>query len=223
MVGERRSRWHISGWALNLCLRAVIVAFAVEAALAGDDPRFEGKGIAVRDLVVAATALTLTFPVIHLARRRPARVYPLRADCLFLSILAVDMAANSLNLYEQPWRFDLIPHLYGPLAGYLALRALGMSILPAALLVNAGHVALELQEALGDAVFGTHNVHGAWDTATDLVAGLIGSVVIPFAWRRFHRLGARTGHQGPHGAYSEAWQIARPRTPSSSTHPPQPS
>jgi hypothetical protein len=192
----------MAGWGINLALRVAIVAFAVEAALAVDDPRFAGKGIAVRDLVFAGVALSLTIPLARALLKRPRGAYPWRADSLFLSILVVDMAANSLDLYEQAWRLDLIPHAYGPLAAFLALHALGVAILPAMLVVNAGHVLLEVQEAIGDAVLGTHNVHGWIDTGGDLVAGLVGSVVVPLAWlwvqrRSAPRPAARDQHPAP--------------------------
>jgi len=172
----------LAGWGINVALRVAIVAFAVEASLAVGDPRFAGKGIAVRNLVFAGVALSLTIPLARALFRRPRGPYPLRADSLFLSILVVDMAANSLNLYEQPWRLDLLPHAYGPLAAVLALQALGVALVPSMLLVNAGHVLLEVQEAIGDALLATHNVHGWTDTAGDLAAGVVGSVVIPCLW-----------------------------------------
>jgi hypothetical protein len=183
--GRRR---RIGGWGINLGLRVVIVAFAVEAAMAGADPRFEGKGIVVRNLVFVGTALTLAFPLVHALRRHPRADYPLLADTLFLSILSVDMAANSLNLYELPWRFDLIPHTYGPMAGFATLRVLGVAAVPGAILVNAAHVLFEVQEAIGDAVFGTHNVRGWWDTIGDLTAGLMGSVAVPWLVVRARRI-----------------------------------
>lgn len=177
----------IGSWGINLLLRVVIVAFAVEAALAVGDPRFEGKGIAVRNLVFAGTALTLTFPLIHMVRRRPLHAYPLLADSLFLSILALDMAANSFNLYDHAWRLDLVPHTYGPMAGYYALRALGMAMVPSMVLVNVLHVLLEVQEVITDIWLETSNVRGWTDTAGDLAAGLVGSVAIPLLWARRRR------------------------------------
>jgi hypothetical protein len=171
------------GLLLNVALRLAILGFAVEALLAADDPRFFGKGIAVRDLILAGAALTLLMPAIHVARGR-LRAYPIWADSLILSILALDMAGNSLNLYEQAWRFDLVAHAYGPAAGFVALVLLGLSWLPALLAVNGAHLLLEAQEVLGDAIFGTHNVHGWWDTLTDLATGLAASVAVGIVWRR---------------------------------------
>ncbi len=173
------------GLAFNAGLRVAIFAFAIEAALAGADPRFDNKGIAVRNLVFAGVAVTLAVPLWHLVRGRGRRSYPLVADTLLLSILVVDMAANSLNLYALPWRFDLIPHTYGPLAGVLVLADLGMGLVPRTLIVLGVAVLLELQEVAGDLYFGTSNVGGAWDTAGDLAGAVMGAVVLPWAWRRW--------------------------------------
>ena len=176
------------GLAIDIALRALIVAFAVEAQLAPADPRFDGKGIAVRDLILAGAALTLIIPTLHVTRGRAKR-YPLRADCLVLSVMALDMAGNSFGLYEQPWRFDLIAHGYGPAAFMLALALTGVGWTASVLAVNGGHVLLEIQEAATDALFATHNVRGAWDTMSDLTAGLATTVVI---WWYVARRGVRT-------------------------------
>lgn len=198
MAGSDRRR-RAAGWAVNGAMRAAIIGFVAEAALAGAaDPRFSGKGIPIRNLVFGGGALTLTFPLLH-RLRRPWDRYPVWADALFLSILALDMAGNSLNLYERGWRFDLIPHTYGPAAGVATLKVVGMDLVPGALLVNATHLLLEVQEALGDALFGTHNVHGWWDTLSDLGAGVIGSVGIPLLVQRTRRRLARR-----HRSYSNA-------------------
>jgi hypothetical protein len=145
---------------VNVFLRVLIVAFAVEAVVAKPDPRFAGKGIAVRDLILAGAALTLVIPALHVIRGR-GKPYPLRSDCLLLSVMALDMAGNSFGLYEQPWRFDLVAHGYGPGAVMLALGLAGIGWTASMLAVNGGHVLLEIQEAATDALFATHNVHGA--------------------------------------------------------------
>jgi hypothetical protein len=175
-----------AGWRLNVVLRLLIIAFVVEALLATGDPRFDGKGIAIRNLVLAGAVLTLSVPAFHAVRGR-GRPYPIWLDVLLLSVIAVDMAGNSLGLYDQGWRFDLIPHAYGPFAGFSILHSLGMAAVPSALVVNGVHVLHEIQEAAGDAWFGTHNVRGAWDTATDLLAGIVGSVAVPVVWHRLRR------------------------------------
>lgn len=186
----------LGGWTVNVGLRVLIVAFVIEALLAPADPRFAGKGIAVRNFILAGAALTLSVPAFHAWRGR-GRPYPVWLDALLLSVIALDMAGNSLDLYDQGWRFDLIPHTYGPFAGFSILRALGMATLPSALAVNGVHVLHELQEVAGDLLFGTQNVRGAWDTLTDLGAGVVGSVVLPLTWGR---LRARRRSAPPHGA-----------------------
>ena len=185
---------------MNIALRALIVAFAVEALLAQSDPRFAGKGIAVRDLILAGAALTLVIPTLHAVRGR-GKPYPLVADCLLLSVMALDMAGNSFDLYEQAWRFDLVAHGYGPAAVMLALGLAGVGWTASLLVVNGGHVLLEIQEAATDALFATHNVHGAWDTFSDLAAGLATTAVV---WwlvaRRDFRTGRRVGRMTPPAA-----------------------
>ena len=194
-------RGRLAGWALDAVLRLAIIGFAIEAVLAGpDDPRFAGKGIAMRDLVLAGGVATLIVPVLHLFRRRWDR-YPVWTDVAFLSVLALDMAGNSLNLYEQPWRFDLIPHAYGPAAALIGLLLLGVRTGVGLAVINGLHVLLEIQEVAGDVVFGTSNVNGAWDSITDLAAGLTASVLVALAWEWFHgRKGRRQGHR----SYSSA-------------------
>jgi hypothetical protein len=173
--------------AVNAGLRVAIIGFAIEAALAGADPRFDNKGIAVRNLVFAGVAVTLAVPLLHLIRGRRRNRYPLVADTLLLSILAIDMAANSLNLYALPWRFDLIPHTYSPLAGVLLLADLGVGRATRTLIVLGAAVLFELQEVAGDLYFGTSNVGGAWDTTGDLVGAVTGAVLIPLAWQRWRQ------------------------------------
>jgi hypothetical protein len=74
------------------------------------------------------------------------------------------------------------------MAGFATLRVLGVAAVPGAILVNAAHVLFEVQEAIGDAVFGTHNVRGWWDTIGDLTAGLMGSVAVPWLVVRARRI-----------------------------------
>jgi hypothetical protein len=190
------------GWVLDVALRLAVIGFAIEAVLAGpNDPRFAGKGIAMRDLILAGGVATLIVPILHLVRRRWDR-YPVWTDVAFLSILALDMAGNSLNLYEQAWRFDLIPHAYGPAAGLVGLLLLGVRPWVGLAIINGVHVLLEIQEVLGDVVFGTSNVNGAWDSITDLAAGLTASVLVALAWEWLH--GRRKSHREGHRSYSEA-------------------
>ena len=102
----------------------------------------------------------MLFPLLHVVRRR-WRSYPWGADSLYLSIFWLDMAGNSLDLYDRHYYFDLIPHFHGSGALAVGLKtALNLPTLSAVGLANMVHVALEGQEYYTDVVFGTHNVRG---------------------------------------------------------------
>jgi hypothetical protein len=168
------------GWAANALLRLAIIYFTVEAALNPSDPRFEGKNLVARNAIVIALALVL--PAIQLLRQRWER-YPIWYDALYLSLFAVDMLGNSLNLFETWQNFDLIPHFHG--GGALAvvfLGAFGLGMGPAIALANVAHVLLEAQEWLGDLIFDSKNVRGVWDSVRDLAVGAVASVVYPLVW-----------------------------------------
>ena len=179
----------IAGYALNALLRASIAAFLVDTLRHPHDPRYEGKAIPVRNLLIVGS-LSLTFPLLYLwQRRRPIkrrrwRRYPVASDNLYLSIFWLDMAGNYFDLYDRYKHFDLIPHCHG--SGALAavlFNAFEMRPLAAFGVANGIHGLLEAQEYLTDVFFGTRNVRGAWDSIGDLGAGLIGtSTYILASW-----------------------------------------
>ncbi len=164
------------GWALNAALRLSIAYFLAEVLLHPDDPRFAGKAIPVRNLVVVG-GLSLLFPGLHLLGRRwPA--YPVWADDLYLSIFWLDMAGNSLDLYDRYSYFDLLPHAHGTGAATVVAQAvLGLPALSAVGVATVLHLLLEAQEYSTDVLFGTRNVRGVADTVNDLLAGLAGTVL----------------------------------------------
>jgi hypothetical protein len=171
------------GIALNALLRASIAAFLADTLLHPHDPRYEGKAIPLRNLVVVGS-LSLTFPLLYLwqrQRRRPGkrpgwRRYPVWSDDIFLSIFWLDMAGNFFDLYDRYFHFDLIPHAHGSGAlSAVLLNAFKMQPLAAFGVANGIHGLLEAQEILTDVFCGTHNVRGAWDSIGDLGAGLIGT------------------------------------------------
>jgi hypothetical protein len=171
---------------LDLLLRLHIVYFLAEVVLMPEDPRFAGKAIPIRNLVIVG-GMSFLFPAVQLFSRRWAR-YPWGSDCLYLSIFWLDMAGNSFDLYRRYEQFDLIPHFHGTgaLAGVLHW-AFELRALPALLWANAIHAALEAQEILTDVFFGTRNVRGPLDTVRDIVVGLVGSalyVAVPLLVRR---------------------------------------
>lgn len=164
----------LAGAALNVALRLHIAYFLAEVLLNPEDPRFAGKAIPIRNLIIVGAMSTL-FPALHSLRRRWTR-YPVWTDDLWLSLFWLDMAGNSLDLYDSYTHFDLIPHFHGSGASAVAIhRGFGVPPLRAFVIANALHGALELQEWLTDVFFGTHNVRGWWDSAGDIAAGLLGT------------------------------------------------
>ena len=176
----------VAGVVVNALLRASIAAFLADTLRRPHDPRYEGKAIPVRNLLIVGS-LSLTFPLVHLWRRRksarskagmlPLPRYPVWTDNLYLSIFWLDMAGNFFDLYDRYPNFDLIPHCHG--SGALAAALLNdfeMPLLPAIGVANGIHGLLEAQEYFTDVFFGTHNVRGAWDSSGDLAAGVIGTI-----------------------------------------------
>ena len=162
------------GWALNAVLRLSIAYFLAEAVLQPDDPRFAGKAIPVRNLVVVG-GLSLLFPGLSVLAHR-WRSYPVWADDLYLSVFWLDMAGNSFDLYDRYYYFDLVPHCHGTGATAVVFQAaLGLTAAHAVGLANLIHALLEAQEYLTDVFVGTHNVRGLWDTVGDLAAGVLGT------------------------------------------------
>jgi hypothetical protein len=165
------------GYACNALLRSGIAGFLVDVMRHPHDPRYEGKAIPMRNLVIVSS-LSLAFPVLYLRGRKRFRWsrYPVWSDDLYLSIFWLDMAGNYFGLYDRYTHFDLIPHFHGSgaLAGILH-SAFGMRPRTAFGVANLIHAMLEAQEILTDVFFGTHNVRGWWDSAGDLSAGVLGT------------------------------------------------
>lgn len=169
----------VAGFAVNALLRASIAAFLADVLRHPHDPRYEGKAIPIRNLLIVGS-LSMLFPALNLRQRkhRPWKHYPVWSENLYLSIFWLDMAGNYFNLYDTYKHFDLIPHFHGTgaMAGTL-LTGFDLSPLAAFAAANGVHAALEAQEYLTDVFFGTHNVRGAWDTEGDLGAGLLGTLI----------------------------------------------
>jgi hypothetical protein len=160
---------------LNLAMRIVIAGVVGHALLHKDDPRYAGKAIGTRGLVlVAGSALV---PALQLTTRRGER-YPLATDNLYLSISALDLAGNFADLYDRYEHFDLIPHFHGTGAATVVLAVLmRRPLLTSIGVAQVAHVGLEAQEYYSDVLVGLRNVRGTSDTVTDLLAGAAGSVV----------------------------------------------
>lgn len=162
------------GVVVNIGIRLWIAYFLAEVLANPEDPRFAGKALPIRNLLIVGVA-SLLFPARHFFRR-PWKRYPVWWDALYLSMFWLDMAGNSFDLYERfgEQRFDLIPHFHGTGAVAAALvGGMGMSPWRAFLLTNALHVGLEVQEYATDVFFDTRNVHGWGDSLGDVAAGLL--------------------------------------------------
>ncbi len=186
------------GVGVDAGLRVAMLAMVAAVLRAGpDDPRFAGKGIAIRFTAFALPA-TLLVPAVW-GRRRMRRGGPAAGSfpgwlvSLFVSLIALDLAGNVFDLNDTHTHFDLVPHAHG--GGAIAVTAawlFGWPAPKAAAASIAGHALLEAQEYASDRAFGLRNVRGWWDVVGDLGAGVVGAVVYAAAYQRWVRDG---GHQ----------------------------
>jgi hypothetical protein len=180
--------WH--SLAVNVLLRLLIVVFTVDALINAGDERFAGKALGPRNVGILL-GLSMLFPLLQAVRGQWKR-YPMWYDNLYLSIFALDMAGNTLNLYNTVEWWDHVPHFHGP--GALAavfMGAFGLGAIAAAGLSTMLHVALETQEYYGDVLLGTHNVSGIQDSMNDILFGLSGVVIYTIVFANSHYLNRR--------------------------------
>ena len=166
---------------INILLRITIFYFLGEVLLLSDDPRFAGKAIPIRNLIIVVS-LSLLFPLLYFLKKKWQK-YPFWLDNLYLSIFWLDMAGNSFNLYDTYFYFDLIPHFHGTGAiAAVLFGAFGLSVAGSIGLANIIHMLLEAQEFYTDVLAGTHNVRGTFDVINDLVVGLLGTCLYIFIY-----------------------------------------
>ena len=159
-------------------LRLGILGVLAEALLRRHDPRYEGKAIGTRGMVMIP--LSVVVPLVH-ALRPGQRRYPIWTDNLWLSIFALDLAGNHFDLYDRYRYFDAIPHAHGTGAVTVVVaELLDLPPLSAVGVAQLAHIGLEAQEYYSDVFFGLRNVRGTWDTVNDLLAGAAGSMA--YAW-----------------------------------------
>lgn len=164
------------GLIFNVLIRAAIIYFLGEVFLFPDDPRFAGKAIPVRNLIIVIS-LSLLFPILYFWKKKWKK-YPFWLDNLYLSIFWLDMFGNSVNLYDAYFYFDLIPHFHGTGAvAAVLLGAFGFSFWSGVGFANIIHMLLEAQEYYTDVFLGTHNVRGTFDVVNDLTVGVMGSIL----------------------------------------------
>lgn len=164
------------GVILNIIIRISLLYFLGEVSLFPEDPRFDGKAIPIRNIIIVLS-MSLVFPFLYFVKKRWKK-YPFWLDNIYLSIFWLDMAGNSLDLYDTYFYFDLFPHVHG--TGAIAavfFGAFGLAAMPSIALANGIHLLLEAQEIFTDVFFGTHNVRGAFDTINDIIVGIIGTVL----------------------------------------------
>jgi len=162
------------GVIVNALLRGTMLAILGEALRRPDDPRYAGKAIGTRGLVMIP--LSLVVPAMHATRGRDR--YPVWTDNLYLSIFVLDLLGNHFDLYDRYKYFDAIPHAHGTGAATVVMaELLDLPPLSAVGLAQLAHIGLEAQEYYSDVLFGLRNVRGTWDTVNDLLAGAAGSAI----------------------------------------------
>lgn len=173
--------------AVNLALRGVIYGVVLHALLDPDAPQYVDKAIGTRGLVLIPASLAM--PLIHWAWRR-GEPYPIWTDNLYLSIFALDMGGNLLDLYDRYFLFDLVTHTHGTGALTVVVSELVRGPVAAGLAVaQVVHVLLEAQEYYSDVWFGLRNVRGTWDTLNDLLVGVAGSLAYGAMYAALRRVG----------------------------------
>jgi hypothetical protein len=172
------------GYLCNAGLRLFMLVILGEALRKPEDPRYRGKAIGTRGLVMIP--LSLVVPIKHAALRGGSRQYPVWTDNLWLSIFALDLLGNHFDLYDRYRYFDALPHAHGTGAATIVAAELGdLPVLSAVGAAQIGHIALEAQEYYSDVLFGLRNVRGTWDTVNDLLAGAAGSLIYAALLRRW--------------------------------------
>jgi hypothetical protein len=173
--------------AINLFLRAGIVFFMLDSIVNAGDDRYAGKGLNLRNVVIVLV-WSMVFPALYRLWHK-WKEYPWDYDNLYLSVFWLDMFGNYLNFYNNLGGWDTLPHFHGPGALAIVVRGLGQrSVMAATGIATMVHVALEIQEYVGDQLGGTQNVNGAGDTAHDLAAGLLGAWVYVGGYALYERM-----------------------------------
>ena len=173
------------GALVNLALRLAIIVMSVDSIVNASDPRFAGKALGPRDVLITV-GFAMVFPLFWKLRyrKREWHEYPWWFDALYLSLFVFDMAGNSLGLYNSmPGTFNDVTHTYGPAALTVVLAgAFGFTTLEAIGLTTVLHVILQVEEYYGDRFLGTHNILGMDAEYQQFIGGLLGAFVAGGLW-----------------------------------------
>src|SRR5258706_1815260 len=111
---------------VNIASRVLILVLTIGGVVNAGDDRFAGKALGPRNVGIML-GFSMLFPLVYLVAKR-WRSYPWWYDNLYLSIFWLDMAGNSLNLYNSVEWWDHIPHFHGPVSPSAGL--MGAFVLP---------------------------------------------------------------------------------------------
>jgi hypothetical protein len=169
--------------ALDLAVKAALVALLVFAVARQDLPQFHGKSMAGRAIGYPLAALVVPVAWWLVRRRRPV-AYPFAVDILVVLPFLVDMAGNAANLYDSVSWWDDANHFVNwaiLVGGFgLLLRRTQVEGWPAfGLAVGFGAVTAILWELLEYVTFIRNSPERATayhDTLGDLGLGLSGSI-----------------------------------------------
>jgi hypothetical protein len=183
-----------SALALDLAVKAALVALLAFAVARQDLPQFHGKSMTGRAIGYPVAALVVPVAWWIVSRRRRV-AYPYAVDILLVLPFLIDMAGNAANLYDSVSWWDDANHLANwaiLVSGFgLLLRRTrldGWTIF--GLAVGFGAVAAILWELLEYVTFIRDSPERATayhDTLGDLTLGLSGSVIAATLVAAFRR------------------------------------
>jgi len=170
--------------AVDVALKAALVALLVFAAARQDLPQFHGKSMTGRAIGYPLAALVVPVAWFVLSRRRRRR-YPVVVDILVVLPFVIDMAGNAANLYDTISWWDDVNHLvnWAILVGGFGVLLLSTSLERWSifgLAVGFGATTAILWELMEYVTFIRHSPElktAYHDTLGDLALGLAGSVL----------------------------------------------
>ncbi len=178
-------RWAL---AVDLAVKAALIALLLFAVASPDLPQFHGKAMAGRALTYPLAIVVVPVGWWFVNRRRPVP-FPYELDILVALPFLIDTAGNALNLYDTIWWWDDANHLVNWALltagfGMLLIRRPFGSAVTFGLAVGFGAVTAIVWELLEYVTFIRHSreLSTAYtDTLGDLALGLAGSTLAALA------------------------------------------